>query len=168
MTALVPGCGSEEQGPLILLDASVTLLTCHTDQQLAYGYLTSPGSPTWSDHIPTCHMPSQNPHCCTDAATSDTEEGLQDIITRTTVILHGLQPCSIRTYHASQHWWQYLIQHIWDHEQWMDAFRMTQTTFLDLLQQLWLHLECQDTGMHPALHTKHPPGPGAAQAGHAC
>ncbi|KYO48757.1 hypothetical protein Y1Q_0004131 [Alligator mississippiensis] len=61
--------------------------------------------------------------------------------------LLGLQPC----HWASQNWWKHSVQATWDDKQWLEAFCATQATFLDLVEQLCLHLECQNTTMRQAL-----------------
>ncbi|KYO42242.1 hypothetical protein Y1Q_0002856 [Alligator mississippiensis] len=54
---------------------------------------------------------------------------------------------------AAPNWLQHLVQKTWDDEQWVNAFWLTWATFWDLVQQLWPHLEFQDTSICLALPT---------------
>ncbi|KYO38952.1 hypothetical protein Y1Q_0022558 [Alligator mississippiensis] len=144
------GPGSDDQCPTILL----ALLACCTDYCLAQGRFTPHGSAMPSDLLPVRNMLSQGCHCHhTAAATRDTNKGLHNATSRAALTLLGLQPCRFWAHHTTQHWWLYLIQQTWDNDQWLDGFHMNQATFQDLLQQLWPHLEHQDTDICPALPT---------------
>ncbi|KYO22810.1 hypothetical protein Y1Q_0003290 [Alligator mississippiensis] len=93
-------------------------------------------------------MPSQG-LCNGAAAASDTAKGLQEATAKPPLPPAPQPlgpPCQLD-------WWQQLVQRDGDDKQWVNTFWLTQATFTDLLHQLWPHLECQDTGMCPALHT---------------
>ncbi|KYO35168.1 hypothetical protein Y1Q_0001052 [Alligator mississippiensis] len=55
---------------------------------------------------------------------------------------------------ANQDLWLYIVQATWDDKQWLEAFCITWTTFLDVLEQLHSHLEQQNTIMQHPTHTQ--------------
>ncbi|KYO21108.1 hypothetical protein Y1Q_0001408 [Alligator mississippiensis] len=138
--------------PGLLMATKLALLAHFTDCCLAHSCLGLPSSPTCSDHLPGCSLPSQG-HClCTVATRRDADEGLLDATIRAAVTLLHLHTCYHKGLWATQDWWQHVVQHTWDDEHWLEAFRMAQATW-DLVELLRLHLEWKDTDLWLPLPT---------------
>ncbi|KYO48864.1 hypothetical protein Y1Q_0020217 [Alligator mississippiensis] len=86
------------------------------------------------------HAPATSTQSTWPDSTRDTNDRLQDATARDTVALLGLQPCHLWACQASQDWWQHIIQHIWDNEQWLEALCMTRAIFRDILEKPQPHL----------------------------
>ncbi|KYO40030.1 hypothetical protein Y1Q_0006564 [Alligator mississippiensis] len=78
---------------------------------------------------------------------------LLDVTARAIHALLDLKSCHVWAHLASQDLWLNIVQAIWDDVQVLEAFWMTQGTFLDLLEKLCLILEWQVTTMRQPFST---------------
>ncbi|KYO33736.1 hypothetical protein Y1Q_0008862 [Alligator mississippiensis] len=89
--------------------------------------------------------------CCCPDPSRDTDTLL---LYATTSVVHaflGLQPHQLWAHPVRQDLWLDIIQTTWDDKQWLESFCITQATFVELPEQLHLHLDQQNATVQQPL-----------------